>query len=646
MKIKVFLYLSIIFLIAGNAFSQEKQVAKANKKFDELSYIDAISVYERVANKGYKSVELFQKLGDSYYFNSEFEKASKWYGELFWMNNVTFPAVYYYRYSQSLKSIGQYQKADELLLKFNEITQNDLRGQLYIKNTNYLEVIKSNSGRYSIKDAGINTEYADFGSSLYGNKIVFASTRDTSGFFKREHKWTNQAFTDLFVSEVKSDSSMSVPVKFSKKINTKFNESTPVFTKDGKTMYFTRNNYKDGKRGKDKDKVTLLKVYKAVLKDSIWDEITELPFNSNEYNVAHPALSADEKVLYFASDMPGTLGQSDLFKVVLNNDGTFGNPENVGPQINTEGKETFPFITAENELYFASDGHPGLGGLDIFVSKLDKNGSFTAPVNIGEPINSSTDDFAFSINTANKIGFFSSYRVKGKGFDDIYKFKEHKILICEQLLSGILTDSDTGNVLANVEVILLDENFKELKKTTSDEKGFYTFGVECGKTYYVRSRIPDYVTSEAKVVIGDISGKSELSVPLEKIAIPFTVGEDIAKKLNIKKIYFDLGKSFIRPDAAIELAKVLEVMLEYPTLKIDVRSHTDSRDSHKNNEKLSDRRAKSTIAWFIEKGIGSDRLSGKGYGETQLINQCADGVKCTEEEHQLNRRSEFIVLAL
>ena len=220
MKIKVFLYISIIFLIAGNAFSQEDVVAKANKKFNDLSYIDAISVYERVANKGYKSAELFQKLGDSYYFNSEFEKASKWYGELFLMNDLTIPTLYYYRYSQTLKSIGNYKKADELLVKFNEMAQSDLRGQLHIKNKNYLEVIKSNSGRYAIKDAGINTEYADFGSSLYGDKLVFASSRDTSGLFKREHKWTNEAFTDLFVSEMKPDSSMTVPVKFSKKINT------------------------------------------------------------------------------------------------------------------------------------------------------------------------------------------------------------------------------------------------------------------------------------------------------------------------------------------------------------------------------------------------------------------------------------------
>ncbi|WP_026706319.1 OmpA family protein [Flavobacterium soli] len=646
MKIKILLYLSLLFLTTPTLFSQEKQLEKGNQKFSELSYIDAISVYERVANKGYKSAELFQKLGDSYYFNAEFTKASKWYAELFLLDNSTIASEYYYRYAQTLKSLGQYEKANELLDKFNVISKEDIRGALFTKKKDYLEVIKSNSGRYTIEDAGINSEYSDFAASYFDNALVFASTRDTSGFFKRKHTWTNEAFSDLYISEILPNGTLNVPVKFSKNINSKFNESTPVFTKDGVTVYFTRNNFKDGKRGKDADKATLLKIYKATLKDNNWEDIVELPFNNNEYNVAHPALSPDEKTLYFASDMPGTLGQSDLFKVAINSDGSFGTPENLGSEINTEGKETFPFVSAENELYFASDGHPGLGGLDIFVSKLDKEEKRIQPVNIGEPVNSATDDFAFIINTTNKIGFFSSYRPDGKGFDDIYKFKEEKVLVCNQVLSGTIVDAETGAVLPNVEVILLDENFQEVQKVISDEKGFYTFDVECGKIYYVRANKPDLVTNEIKAIIDEVSGETALNVTLQKAVVPFQIGEDIGKKLNIKKIYFDLGKANIRPDAEIELAKVLEVMLEYPTLKIDVRSHTDSRDSHKNNEKLSDRRAKSTVAWFIQKGIDAERVSGKGYGETQLINKCADGVKCSEEEHQFNRRSEFIVLAL
>lgn len=645
MKIKILLYLSLSVLSAGTVFAQERQIEKANKKFNDLSYIDAISVYERVANKGYKSVELFQKLGDSYYFNSEFEKASKWYGELFLLDNSTIPAEYFYRYGQTLKSVGQYDKANQMLEKFNVLSKQDLRGGLFSKKKDYLEVIRNNSSRYKIKDAGINSEYSDFGPAFYGSNIVFASTRDTSGFFKREHTWTNQAFSDLYVSEIKSDSVLSKPEKFSKRINSKFNESTPVFTKDGNTVYFTRNNFKEGKRGKDAQKTTLLKLYKATLKDKSWEDIAELPFNSDQYNTAHPALSADEKMLYFASDMPGTLGQSDIFKVAINTDGSFGTPENLGPRINTEGKETFPFISDSNELYFASDGHPGLGGLDIFVSKLNQNDAIGAPVNVGAPVNSPTDDFAFIINTESK-GFFSSNRTDGKGFDDIYTFVETKKLSCEQILSGTVTDADTGTPLANVEVKLLDEKFEVISKQNTDAKGFYSFEVECGKVYYIRTSKEDFETIENKIIVPNESGKTTLPITQKKNVKVITLKDDIAKMLNIKIIYFDLDKSFIREDAKVELAKVLEVMLQYPTLKIDVRSHTDSRQTHKYNEKLSDRRVKATIAWLVQEGIATERLSGRGYGETQLINQCADGVKCSEEEHQLNRRSEFIVIGL
>lgn len=632
-------------LSAGTVFAQKRQIQKANKKFNELSYIDAISVYERVADKGYKSVELFQKLGDSYYFNSEFKKASKWYGELFLLDTSTIPAEYFYRYSQTLKSVGQYEKANLMLEKFNTLSNDDIRGELFSKKKNYQEIIENNSGRYKIKDAGINSGYSDFGPTFYRNNVVFASTRDTSGLFKREHNWTNQAFSDLYVSEIKSDSVLLKPKKFSKKINSKFNESTPIFSKDGNTVYFTRNNFKDGKRGKDAQKTTLLKLYKATLKGENWEDITELPFNSDQYNTAHPALSADEKILYFASDMPGTLGQSDIFKVVINADGSFGIPENLGPQINTEGKETFPFITAENELYFASDGHPGLGGLDVFVSKQNQYNVFLEPVNIGGPVNSSTDDFAFIINAEGK-GFFSSNRADGKGFDDIYSFVETKKLTCEQILSGTVTDDVTSKPLANVEVRLLNEKFEVISNQITNASGFYSFEAECGKVYYIRTAKEDFETIESKIIVQNESGEITFPIAQKQNVKVISLKDDIAKMLNIKMIYFDLDKSFVREDAKVELAKVLEVMLQYPTLKIDVRSHTDSRQTHEYNQKLSDRRVKATIAWLVQEGIATDRLTGKGYGETQLINHCHDDVKCSEEEHQLNRRSEFIIQAL
>ena len=645
MKNKIILFITVLTAITSS-YAQEGAIKKAEKQYDKFAYIDATKTYERIAEKGYKSADMFQKLGNAYYFNADLAKAAKWYGELFAMNTEVAPE-YYYRYSQALKSIGEYQKADQMMATFNQKVTDDSRGKRFIEKKNYLEVIKANSGRYTIEDAGINSAFSDYGSSFSGTKLVFTSARDTGSFSQKKHKWTNQNFTNMYAAESGTDGALGTPEKFAKNVNSKFHEATPVFTKDGKTMYFTRNNFNKGKIGKDASKVTLLKLYKATLIENKWVNATELPFNSDNYSTAHPVLSPDEKTLYFASDMTGTHGQSDLWKVKINDDGSFGTPENLGDTINTEGKETFPFVTDENELYYATDGQPGLGGLDIFMSRINAEGTLTAPINIGEPANSPQDDFAYLIDTKTRKGFLSSNRDGGKGFDDIYKFLETRKLIFEQELSGLITDSETGAPLANTKITVLDEKFNKIKEVVSDDKGFYDLGkLESGKTYYVRAEKEPYETKEQKVTLGFDKDKTDLPIQLEKIIKTVTVGDDLAKAFGIKIIYFDLDKWNIRPDAALELEKILDVMKQYPNMKIDVRSHTDSRQTFKYNEKLSDRRAKSTMAWLVKNGVDETRLTGKGYGETQLVNKCSDNVQCTEDEHQANRRSEFIITAL
>ncbi|WP_264565608.1 OmpA family protein [Flavobacterium sp. N3904] len=646
MKIKKILYSLFlsVFLIQG--YAQKTTVAKADSNYDRYAYVDAITNYEKVAEKGYKDEKMFQKLGNAYYFKAELSQAQKWYEQLFALYPNQEPE-YFYRYSQALKSIGDYTKADLMLEQFNAKTGNDKRGILFKDNRNYLDEIKANSDRFQVVDAGINSTFSDYGSSFLGNKLVFSSARDTGGVSKKVFKWTNKSFTNLYWAEIKPDGEMGKPERFERKINSKFNESTPVFTQDGQTMYFTRNNFLEGKRGRDSNKNTLLKLYKATLdNEGNWDTVIELPFNSDQYSVAHPALSVDEKTLYFASDMPGTLGQSDLFRVGINADGTYGTPENLGAEINTEGRETFPFISDDNELYFATDGRPGLGGLDIFVAKIEVDNSFYNIQNVGFPINSNQDDFAFLINSKNRNGFFTSNRDGGKGYDDIYRFVENKKLTCEQTLSGLVTDLETKEILANTKMSLFDANFKPLQVTQTDAQGRYSFPVDCGKTYYIRAEKDDYQTKEGSVKTKVYSSNKDYAVALEKRVKTVGVGTDLAKTLDIPIIYFDLDKSYIRKDASFELAKVLVVMQQYPELKIEVRSHTDSRQSAKYNEKLSDKRAKATVQWLIENGIDSTRLVGKGYGESQLVNQCSDGVKCTEEEHQANRRSEFIIVSM
>src|SRR6478752_4235582 len=302
---------------------------------------------------------MIEKLANSYYFKADLQNAAKWYGELYSLTpNLT--TENYYRYAQSLKAIKEYDKADQIMAKFRQMNANDRRGKLAVDQKDYLAMIKKNSGRYIIENININSKYSDFGSSFFGDKIVFASGRTKDRIYEKTDSWTGEGYTNLYMANKSADGTLSGVKRISDDINSKYNESTAVFTKDGETVYFTRNNYLD-KKGKDKDGTISLKIYRAKLKKGVWSDITELPFDSDSYNVAHPALSPDEKYLYFASNMPGTLGQSDIFKVAINFDGSFGMPENLGDVVNTEGRETFPFVTDDNELYFSSDGHPGLG---------------------------------------------------------------------------------------------------------------------------------------------------------------------------------------------------------------------------------------------------------------------------------------------
>ena len=640
MKNYILLFLIIVNVFSFDSYAQQSKINAADKKYDNYAYIDAIKTYEKVANKGYKSEDMFKKLGNSYYFNSNFEGASKWYGELFAMNTSVEPE-YYYRYAQSLRAIGQTELANKMMDEFATKFKDDIRSKLYNENVNYLDQIKANSGRYDIENAGINSKYSDYGTFVHDNKIYFSSARDTGNFSKRKHKWTGEYFTNLYIADVDS----SKVKKFKTNLNTKFHEASPVFTKDGKTVYFTRNNYVDGKKGKDEEKTTLIKIYKATLENGKWTNITAVPFDSDNYSTAHPALSPDEKTLYFASDMPGTLGQSDLYQVSINSDGSYGTPVNMGKTINTEGKETFPFVTDENEIYFSSDGRPGLGGLDVFAGKIEKDGTISDIQNVGADINSPKDDFAYVIDPVSRKGYFSSNKEGGQGSDDIYKFIENKALRCVQELSGAITDAETAVILPGAKVSLYD-NQTVLNTTIADDNGIYKFPVDCGKTYNVRAEKEEYETKEVSITIGKLSGKTSLPIALTKNTCRVTIGDDLGTCFGIKMIYFDLDKSNIRTEAAIDLEKILVVLNENPGMKLDIRSHTDSRATFKYNEALSDRRAKSTIEWLIKNGVAAKRLTGKGYGETQLVNKCADDVPCTEAEHQENRRSEFIITAL
>ena len=647
MKRQLLLCLAITSFLSNSGFAQKAKIAAADKKYNSYAYIDAIQTYERLAEKGYQSVEMFEKLGNAYYFNSDFEKAVQSYEKLYQLQSELAPE-YFYRYAQSLKATGKEKEAATILAKFENKSSDDSRSKRLKNNTDYLEEIKANVGIYTIENAGINSKYSDYGSTIVDNKLIFTSARDTGGVGQRKHAWTGEHFTNLYAAGVNGELIPSNPVRYDANVNSKFHEATPVFTKDGNTMYFTRNNYLDGKKGKDANKVTLLKIYKATLVNNRWTNVTELPFNSNNFSTAHPALSPDEQTLYFVSDRPGTIGQSDLYKVAINSNGTYGEPINLGVEINTEGRETFPFVTKDNQLYFASDGHPGLGGLDVFTTKINNDGSFGEVENDGAEVNSPKDDFGYYRDSEINKGFFSSNRDGGLGSDDIYRFTSKDK--CKQILKGIVTDSATGETLAGVQLILLNKQYKVIAETTSDALGYYAFDVNCRRTYHVRANKKDYTSKETKLRTPEVTGETKLDIQLESTICRVAVGDDLGKCFGIKMIYFDLDKSNIRKEAALDLAKILDVLIQNPTIKLDIRSHTDCRQTAKYNMALSDRRAKATIAWLVSKGIDSSRLTGRGYGESQLINDCGceptNASNCTEEQHQMNRRSEFIITAL
>lgn len=644
MKTGIIRYMTLAVLLSICTLSaQEGKVKKADEQFDSYAYIDARKIYLNVVEDGYESAQVFKKLGDTYYFNSEYSEASKWYQKLIQNYPSEVESEYYYRYAQTLKSLGNYEEAEKMMERYTSVSGSSHVAKNHEKNTvSFQDLADTEIKKY--KAINITEEFSssDFGPAFYGDKIVFASSsNNTEG--GKVHDWTGLPYLDLYEAEVGENGVLENPVTLKGDINTPYHESSATFSKDGKTMYFTRNNYINGKKKRGKQRLVSLKIYKATKNDNgSWGNVEELPFNNDSHSVAHPALNNDESRLYFSSDMEGALGRSDLWYVDILQNGQYGEPVNLGPQINTEERESFPFISDNGNLYFSSDGHMGLGGLDIFVVSLDKNGEFKTVTNLKKPINTSQDDFGFIIDEEKKLGYLSSNRDgnEGSSSDDIYAFSEN----CGVIIEGIVTDGKTGMPLEGSLVTLLDENNGVVSQEIVQSNGSYHFGdlVDCGAQYAVRAsnNEKEYLPTE-KTVVTPI-GVTSLQVDLA-LTPPDCPVTDLGCRLDLQPIYFDFDKHNIRKDAEVELAKILQAMKEYPRLVIHIESHTDSRGNDDYNKTLSERRAKSTLEWLVAKGIDRNRLSAKGYGESQLINECGNGANCSEDNHQLNRRSMFII---
>ncbi|MHC5201362.1 OmpA family protein [Myroides sp. LJL119] len=642
--------LAMLCLLLSSLWSmaQIKKQRKADHNFDTYAYVDAIKIYQDMIDKGQVSASILSNLADAYYFNGKYQQAFKWYDELFEgsyqdKNVMLLDKEYYFRYAQSLKAMNYLTKADQILQEFAQEKSSDSRGKFFIT---YPKLVEQTTGasRFTLSNLSFNSELGDYGATLLGDRLIFTSSRDNKQMKNKIHSWTNQYFTKLYATNILQDGSFSEPELFAKELSSKqLNIGSAIFTKDGNTMYFNSNNGSTtgSKRAQyNQDESSLLKIYKSQKQpDGSWGTAQELPFNLPGYNTAHPALTPDEKWLYFSSDRQGTLGQSDLFRVAIYETGRFGQVEHLSDKINTEGRESFAFISSDNFLYFSSDGHPGFGGLDLFKSFISSDNQLGEPVNLGPDINSAFDDFAIYIDPVANKGFVSSNKPGAKGTDDIYLFIEQT---CYQTLEGMVIDVDSNEGISQVELAIYDKKNKLVENVFTDQQGLYKAQkLLCGQHYTVKVNKQKYFSKEFVVDVNrDISQRVDVQMEL------IQKGDDLFKKLKLDPIHFDFDSDKIRSDAQVELQKVVDLMLQHPSMKVDVRSHTDSQGEDAYNMKLSERRAKSTIQWMISKGVNPGRLTGRGYGETQLVNSCENNVDCSDQQHQENRRSEFIIIQL
>lgn len=613
-----------LFLVITAGYSQSKQSEKADKLFETYQYVDAIDAYLQLVESNKADAHVYNNLADSYYNVFNMVEASKWYAKAV---NTKQDAETYYRYAQTLKSQGKYEEANKQMSVFASMMPNDQRAKAHLENPNYIPSLADKSKLFDVEETGINDpEQSDFGSILSNDNILyFVSSRNVS---KKDDKWTNKPYLDIYKSVRDAKGTLSDPEPV-KALNTPYHDGPITLSADGNTIIFARDGHssKSYKRIKNKNvKLAQLGLYTATRENGEWVNIQPLPFNSKEYSVSHPSLSTDGKTLYFASNMPGGLGDTDIWKVSINN-GKYGKPENLGPRVNTAGKEGFPFISDNTTLYFASSGKQGFGGFDIF--KINLNKEEEEAVNMGKPINTKSDDFSFSINMIENVGYFSSNR---SGVDNIYM----AIPICQLEAIVIVKDAITKDVLANVATTLLDNQENSIITQNTTTLGTTSFDIECQTEYMFRASKDGY-QSMSYAFDASEGGTKNIEILLEPINDLIT---DTEVKLN--NIYFEFNKSNITERGANELNKLVEIMNAYPEMNILVKSHTDTKGNKSYNQKLSERRAQSTMQYLISKGINKERLSAKGMGSSEPKVDCKSN--CTDQEDAQNRRSEFLII--
>lgn len=629
------LLISVAVLINPQLFAQK---SKADRLFNRFEYAKAIPYYERLAQKQNKhEVYALTRLGDCHRLISNFEAAASYYEKLA-VAGVNDASVYF-NYGQVLRSMGKYDEAATQFQRYAVMNPEDQRGALFARYSTEVKTWAEPEYLYELFNAGtINSEYADFSPVYMNDGMVYTTDRMAQSGEKR-YGWTMAYYLDLFFAQLKADEQSGImvpgsPSVYSSRINQAYHDGPATFSSDFNTMYFTRVSSKAGELDSTRYYTNRLKLFSSNAEDGNWSDPVPFYLNNDAYSVGHPALSADGQTLYFASDMPGGFGGTDLYRVKRQGDG-WGPAENLGATINSFGNEMFPYVYKDSVLYFSSDGHAGLGSLDIFRSETDGE-SWGKPENMKAPVNSPADDFGIVFHSNGTEGMLSSNRPGGKGQDDIYLFKVSERIPDSVLIAGLVRDKETMEVLRNATVFMLNTLNNEVLVLKTDENGKYNVKIKRGASLLFKGIKGGYYPDCINLELGAESKEAEIE-NRDLLLAKYKVDQIFV----LENIYYDFDKWNIRPDAAVELDKVVTFLTENPDILVELGSHTDARGSFKYNERLSDRRAESAVEYIISRGIAKGRITANGYGEYKLVNKCADGINCSEEEHQQNRRTEI-----
>ncbi|MFD1315023.1 OmpA family protein [Namhaeicola litoreus] len=509
----------------------------------------------------------------------------------------------------------------------------------------YVSLNAQSNGNYQIKFLEVNRDNSDYAVALLDeNKIVFTSEGN-----RDSEKGNRNPRKKLFVGDMDFDGEILNVTKVNKDESNKYNTTGVSYTKDQKTVYFSRNRHARSKSKQRKSKNQRMEIFRArVDENGKWTDIEKLPFNDKKTSAGYPALSADGTKLYFVSNRLPSSGGNDIFVVNINNETEFGEPQNLGKTINTPGNETTPFINSNNVLYFASDGHKGKGGLDIFAAEVFDN-HVSDVYHLEEPINSLNDDFAYIINDQTNTGYFTSNRLQGNENNDLYAFnleKDKSLEDCFITVEGLVKDKNTQALLKNANVELFDLNNNLIESIQTADDGFYSFKVPCSEEYNLVGNSTNYKEQKQRIEILENNYHKILHSNLNLTKLmknEVDESKDLSKILNLAPIYFDFDKVTIRSDARSELDKIVKIMKEYPEITVEANAHTDSWGPAAYNKILSEKRAKSTVNYIISQGIDPSRIIGKGFGEERLLNDCEDPSQCSRAQNQLNRRTEFII---